>query len=122
MTAGFAARRGAHPRATLTEIVAKVDRALAAFRTQTVVDLITDGDDLVPPRCPVCDRPMHRHDKPGRGPDRPPAPSQSVPLLWHRAFPLSERLGLVPGALAPWLAELASQFGTETSFARRHLC
>ncbi|MGC4105003.1 MAG: hypothetical protein QM753_01455 [Thermomicrobiales bacterium] len=32
--------------------------------------------------------------------------------------PLGERLGLVPGTLAPWLAELAVQFGTETSFAR----
>lgn len=53
--------RAAHPRATLTEIEAEVDRALAAFRNQTVENLAHAAPTDDPPACPACERPMHRH-------------------------------------------------------------
>lgn len=61
ITQQLAVWRGGHPEATLTEIEAEVDRALAAFRNQTVGTLAHATPTDNPPACPACDRPMQRH-------------------------------------------------------------
>lgn len=61
ITHQLAAWRGSHPEATLTEIETEVDRALAAFRNQTVGALAHAAPTDTPPRCPACARSMQRH-------------------------------------------------------------
>ena len=122
--AAFLQWRLAHPHATLAEIEAQFDHALSPLRSAEIARSAVDDAPQATPICPECQRPMQRH---GVRPVTCSRGTTGISVLTSHAIaarsvgpsfpPLSERLGLVPGTLSPWVAELAVQYGSTCSFA-----